>query len=140
MHASEPVVGGAGSSAGLTLLDCKSRVRLVFVFSSVTGLKHCSSFQHVCWGTMKVTTTNSLTSAISKFCDVTSVKFKRKTVCDSAGQINYYITEGDNYLWSQDNFHDSMSKINIYSTMYIKLSVSVFGNMDVIIIAILHKA
>ena len=39
------------------------------------------------WGTMKVTTTNSLKSVISKFCEVTAVKFKRKTVCDSAGQI-----------------------------------------------------
>ena len=48
LHASEPAVGVVDSSAGLTLLDGKSRVWLVLVFSSETGLKHCSSFQHVC--------------------------------------------------------------------------------------------
>ena len=36
------------------------------------------------WGTLKVTTTNAVKSVI---CSVASLKFKRKTVCDNAGQL-----------------------------------------------------
>ena len=39
------------------------------------------------WGTLKVTTPNSVKSVIAKFCSVASLKFKRKTICDHDGRI-----------------------------------------------------
>ena len=63
------------------------------------------------WGTMKVTTTTSLKSTILKFCPLTSLQIKRKTVLDVAGNVRrwwFVIHASENVLLDLEGRWDQL--------------------------------
>ena len=65
--------GGGNSSVGTQRQKTTEKIR-------VEGARRV-------WGKMKVTTATSLKIAISKFCPVTTLRIKRKTVSDDVGHV-----------------------------------------------------